>query len=153
MGIFRSRKALSPVIATIILIAVTVAVSIAVAAWMGALTFSFMSSGEQVQLGSPYGWVNGGNTVYLRVSCPSGSAVSVAAVRINGVSCTVSNYTWDNGTASGANPPMPIGPIPAVRSLILGLTWTGGTWQSSYSYSIVVTSAKNNEYRTTGTCP
>jgi len=40
--LWRSRKALSPVIAAIILIAVTVAVSIAVAAWMGALTFAFM---------------------------------------------------------------------------------------------------------------
>jgi flagellin-like protein len=39
--LFKSRKALSPVIASIILVAVTVAVSIAVAAWMGALTFSF----------------------------------------------------------------------------------------------------------------
>jgi len=38
----RSKKALSLIIASIILIAVTVAVSIAVAAWMGALTFSFM---------------------------------------------------------------------------------------------------------------
>jgi flagellin-like protein len=40
--LWRSRKALSPVVAAIILIAVTVAVSIAVAAWMGALTFTFM---------------------------------------------------------------------------------------------------------------
>jgi len=39
----KSRKALSPVVASIILIAVTVAVSIAVAAWMGALTFNFMA--------------------------------------------------------------------------------------------------------------
>jgi len=36
MKILGSRKALSPVVASIILIAVTVAVSIAVAAWMGA---------------------------------------------------------------------------------------------------------------------
>jgi len=42
MKILKSRKALSPVVASIILIAVTVAVSIAVAAWMGALTFTFM---------------------------------------------------------------------------------------------------------------
>ena len=45
--LFRSKKALSPVVAAIILIAVTVAVSIAVAAWMGALTFTFMAT-EQV---------------------------------------------------------------------------------------------------------
>ena len=44
MKILKSRKALSPVVASIILIAVTVAVSIAVAAWMGALTFSFMAT-------------------------------------------------------------------------------------------------------------
>ncbi len=45
----KSRKALSPVVASIILIAVTVAVSIAVAAWMGALTFNFMAT-EQVNI-------------------------------------------------------------------------------------------------------
>ena len=44
MKILRSKKALSPVVASIILIAVTVAVSIAVAAWMGALTFTFMGT-------------------------------------------------------------------------------------------------------------
>ncbi len=45
----RKRKALSPVVASIILIAVTVAVSIAVAAWMGALTFNFMAT-EQLKI-------------------------------------------------------------------------------------------------------
>jgi flagellin-like protein len=44
--LFKSRKALSPVIASIILVAVTVAVSIAVAAWMGALTFSFTKNDQ-----------------------------------------------------------------------------------------------------------
>jgi flagellin-like protein len=49
MKILKSRKALSPVVASIILIAVTVAVSIAVAAWMGALTFTFMGT-EQLTI-------------------------------------------------------------------------------------------------------
>ena len=42
----KSKKALSPVVASIILIAVTVAVSIAVAAWMGALVIGQMSTEE-----------------------------------------------------------------------------------------------------------
>src|SRR4030066_864541 len=42
----KNAKALSPVVASIILIAVTVAVSIAVAAWMGALTIGFMATEE-----------------------------------------------------------------------------------------------------------
>ncbi|MEA2089743.1 MAG: archaellin/type IV pilin N-terminal domain-containing protein, partial [Thermoproteota archaeon] len=44
--LLKTKKGLSPVIAAIILIAVTVAVSIAVAAWMGALTFTFMKTEE-----------------------------------------------------------------------------------------------------------
>ncbi len=44
--LLNNRKALSPVVAAIILIAVTVAVSIAVAAWMGLLSFTFMKTEE-----------------------------------------------------------------------------------------------------------
>jgi flagellin-like protein len=46
----KNAKALSPVIATIILIAVTVAVSVVVAAWMGALTIGFMGNSEQASI-------------------------------------------------------------------------------------------------------
>jgi len=49
--LLKSKKALSPVVAAIILIAVTVAVSIAVAAWMGSLTFTFMET-EQITITS-----------------------------------------------------------------------------------------------------
>jgi flagellin-like protein len=41
-----NTKALSPVVASIILIAVTVAVSVAVAMWMGGLAGGFMESAE-----------------------------------------------------------------------------------------------------------
>ncbi len=40
----KNAKALSPVVASIILIAVTVAVSVAVAAWMGGMTIGFMGT-------------------------------------------------------------------------------------------------------------
>ena len=46
----KNAKALSPVIASIILIAVTVAVSVVVAAWMGGLTLGFMGSAEQASI-------------------------------------------------------------------------------------------------------
>ncbi|MCJ7722074.1 hypothetical protein MUO98_06695 [Candidatus Bathyarchaeota archaeon] len=49
--LLKSKKALSPVVAAIILIAVTVAVSIAVAAWMGSMTFGFMAT-EQITITS-----------------------------------------------------------------------------------------------------
>jgi len=62
--LFRSRKALSPVVAAIILIAVTVAVSIAVAAWMGALTFTFMKT-EELKITS-HEWTAAGITLNVR---------------------------------------------------------------------------------------
>ena len=46
----KNAKALSPVVASIILIAVTVAVSVVVAAWMGGMTIGFMGSAEQVSI-------------------------------------------------------------------------------------------------------
>jgi len=47
--ILRNKKALSPVIAGIILIAVTVAVAIAATTWLGSMSFSFMKT-EQVSI-------------------------------------------------------------------------------------------------------
>ena len=46
----KSTKALSPVVASIILIAVTVAVSVVVAAWMGGMTIGLMGNAEQATI-------------------------------------------------------------------------------------------------------
>jgi len=74
----RSKKALSPVIATIILIAVTVAVSIAVAVWMGALTTGFMAN-EQLTITSANFVVTPGN-VTLSVSNTGTTTVTITQV-------------------------------------------------------------------------
>ena len=46
----KNAKALSPVVASIILIAVTVAVSVVVAAWMGGMTIGLMGNAEQASI-------------------------------------------------------------------------------------------------------
>jgi flagellin-like protein len=136
MKILRSKKALSPVVASIILIAVTVAVSIAVAAWMGALSFSFMGSGEQLNVGSPYAWYNASSTVKIDVSVPGGSAVTIESVRINGTSYT------PTGTLT----------IQPTSKTTLTVPYTPG-FISGYSYQFVVVTAKNHEFQTTGLVP
>ena len=81
MKILKSKKALSPVVASIILIAVTVAVSIAVAAWMGALTFSFMGT-EQLTI-SKLAW-KGPNTNFDIIVTNSGTKdVTIAQIQVN----------------------------------------------------------------------
>ena len=142
MKILRSKKALSPVVASIILIAVTVAVSIAVAAWMGALSFSLMGSGEQLNVGSPYGWANGNTTVYVNVACPGGSAVTVQYVRINGT-----QYANPNVTVT------PTGAIQPTSTAIVQVDITPATFVSGYYYTIVIVTGKNHEFQTTGMVP
>jgi len=46
----KNAKALSPVVASIILIAVTVAVSVVVAAWMGGMSIGLMGNAEQATI-------------------------------------------------------------------------------------------------------
>jgi flagellin-like protein len=84
MKILKSKKALSPVVASIILIAVTVAVSIAVAAWMGALTVGFMGSSSititdvTFNVGTP-------NSITLTMKNTGTKVVTIGQVKVNGV--------------------------------------------------------------------
>jgi len=58
-NIVKSKRALSPVIATVILISVTIVVAVAVAYWMGAIATGYTSF-EQIELPTVYAkWVSG----------------------------------------------------------------------------------------------
>jgi flagellin-like protein len=110
----KNSKALSPVVASIILIAVTVAVSIAVAAWMGALTVGFMDT-NTVTITSATFTDDGGSPaadiIQLAVKNTGTSAVTLATGKVNGATCTIaaaSDLTIADGgtdtiTLSGAN--------------------------------------------------
>jgi flagellin-like protein len=77
---FKSKKALSPVVASIILIAVTVAVSIAVAAWMGALTIGFMGSSSITITNVSF---TGATNITLAVKNTGTNKVTIAQVKVN----------------------------------------------------------------------
>jgi len=106
----KSRKALSPVIASIILIAVTVAVSTAVAAWAGALTFGFMGSSSltvnKVAFTDVNGIVNNGsgvatNELILTLKNTGTKQVTVSQIRVNKV---IKTFDTTNATLKpGAN--------------------------------------------------
>jgi flagellin-like protein len=87
MKILKCKKALSPVVASIILIAVTVAVSIAVAAWMGALTIGFMGSSSITITNVSFGGTSGqaDNTIVLTLKNTGTKQVTIAQVKVNNV--------------------------------------------------------------------
>jgi len=142
MKILKNAKALSPVVASIILIAVTVAVSIAVAAWMAGLIPMF-SSTEQMQvtnmefLADP---VNG--HIYVTVKNTGSASVIINECWVNNVKPT---SVIENGTITN-----------------LPLTWTANmgkvlnitqTVASGYTYQVKLLSAKGNQFFYSATCP
>jgi flagellin-like protein len=86
--LLKNVKALSPVIATIILVAVTVAVSIAVAAWMGALTFSFTKNDQfQVNAVAFVGTSGTANQINMSIQNTGSSSWSIQPTcQVNAVS-------------------------------------------------------------------
>ncbi len=92
----KNSKALSPVVASIILIAVTVAVSVVVAAWMGGMTIGLMGSTEQASITNiqflPAGTGNPDEIVAL-VQNSGSNTVTISTAFINGASATIVNAT------------------------------------------------------------
>jgi flagellin-like protein len=102
----KKRKALSPVIATIILIAVTVAVSIAVAAWMGALTFSFMGSSSLTITNVTFLGTSGAanNQINMTIKNTGTKTVTIGQIKVNNNIMTIDptspSQTYTSGTTS-----------------------------------------------------
>jgi len=135
MKILKSKKALSPVVASIILIAVTVAVSIAVAAWMGALTFTFMGT-EEIKI----------------TNMEFGSGSILVIVNNTGTSPVTINEAWVNNvkkTNADLNPDLP-STVSANSGLALNITTT---ITSGNNYQVKLTSSKGNQFYYSAVAP
>jgi archaeal type IV pilus assembly protein PilA len=130
----KNAKALSPVVASIILIAVTVAVSIAVAAWMGALVVGQMSTEEvkitNIAFKANYQAIN----VTLRNT--GSTSVTITEIRVG---------TGDNLLLAD----VAISPnTQEVADVTLASNWLPG-----YAYQIKAISSKGNTFVYTATAP
>jgi flagellin-like protein len=131
----KNAKALSPVVASIILIAVTVAVSIAVAAWMGALTIGFMGTEE------------------LRITSMTFTSTTITVVANNtGTSPVTINEVWLNNAAIAAGSVTGEGESIAANSgkvfTISGLSIVDGN-----NYQVKLVSSKGNSFPYTAVAP
>jgi flagellin-like protein len=114
----KSRKALSPVVATIILIAVTVAVGLAVAAWMGALTFSYMGT-ESINITSvSFTGTSGANNNNITITMKNTGTktVTLGQVKLNSVNWWA-NVTGTTVLTAGAS---------GKTLTIMNVGWTNG---------------------------
>ena len=127
MKILKSKKALSPVVASIILIAVTVAVSIAVAAWMGALTFTFMGT-EELRI-SKLTWKPLNAGFDLIVNNTGTKDLTITQIQVN--------YGTTGITHQPDSLPLALKASATAPTLTVGFLYTNGT---SYDISVVTSS-------------
>ncbi|HTY75329.1 MAG TPA: archaellin/type IV pilin N-terminal domain-containing protein [Candidatus Nanoarchaeia archaeon] len=135
-----NAKALSPVVASIILIAVTVAVSVAVAAWMGGMTLGFMQT-EQVKVDNPAFDTSAAQTVTVDVTNSGTQAVVLNKVQINGVDVT---------TASDLAAPYT---LKANTLLTITITKPSVTLDAGSNYQITVITSKGNQFSYSAVAP
>jgi flagellin-like protein len=125
----KSRKALSPVVASIILIAVAVALSIAVGAWTGALTFGFTST-EQLRISSMTFDIPS-NTITVSVKNPGASVVTV-------------NEAWVNNVKQNSTNPVLPETVTANSEMVLNITLS--SLKEGYNYQVGLVSSKGNKF-------
>jgi len=137
----KNAKALSPVVASIILIAVTVAVSIAVAAWMGALVVGQMNT-EQIQMGTPSFTPGDAVTgeVTLAVKNSGTSALVISKVYLNGADVTLA-------LTSPATMPYTL-----TENTVTTVTFNAPIVTGD-NYEIKIVTANNNPFATTARAP
>jgi flagellin-like protein len=133
----KNSKALSPVIASIILIAVTVAVSVVVAAWMGGMTIGLMGNAEQATI-TNIGFSNDGatppiDTMVITVSNTGDVPISITNVYVNTVAVLTANV--DTGLPNE---------IAKKSSENMVLSGSAAAYTSGTEYTIKMTTAEGN---------
>ena len=114
--LLKNKKALSPVVAAIILIAVTVAVSIAVAAWMGSLTIGFMETSELTITNMAYD--TDAETITVSITNSGTSSATIASMKVNGATITLT----DSGAAGTADGTLTYAAGASASDLVITLT-------------------------------
>jgi len=144
-----TRRAVSPVIATVILIAVAVALGIAVAVWAGALTSSLQKTEKLVISAYPYfDGTNATQDLVLSVTNDGASSVTVTQVQLNGVPIAsgnlkvTSSFSAGWALSSGVTGTLTVYNAAAVLSLKDGV-----------QYPLTIVTAAGNSYPSTITWP
>ena len=139
----KNAKALSPVVASIILIAVTVAVSVAVAAWMGGMTLGFMNT-EQLKITNAAFTTDGEVDVTMQNTGSNAltiTSISVASTTISADPSASPSITWSTGASAkiaantGATATVPF------------------EWENGGTYQIKVITSQGNSFTYQASAP
>jgi len=137
----KNSKALSPVVASIILIAVTVAVSVVVAAWMSGSIFNLMGTTEQATVTNVQ-LLPAATTVTISLQNTGNSPITVNSASINGHISVITQYSI-NSTAAVSGSTVTFGKsdsnVQVAITVPSGMTLTSGeNYRVSYICMVLV---------------
>jgi len=137
MKILKSRKALSPVVASIILIAVTVAVSLAVAVWMGSLTTGQMQT-EGISFVN-YAWASPSNNTisYINITIRNTGSTDLSIAEVK-----VDNTVVTNLKVGSENMNLPY-PLNKGQEVKITITYN---FQRGVTYNFYVRTSRGNVF-------
>ena len=134
--VFRDKRALSPVISGIILIAVTVAVAMVATSWLGSMSFSFMSIEELNLINCQ--WAQDGSYADLTIKNFGTSKITLNSVKINNNPATSTTFVSGNEILN------------AGEEVILRVFYD---YSISTKYRFSVTTSKSNNFLLISTSP
>ncbi len=137
MKVSRSRKAVTPVVASVILIGVTVAVSIAVAAWLGALPFNFTAT-EQGRISNLIFVAGDGGSITATFQNVGTNPITLTEAWVNNVKIPAADVTL----------PLTIAGNNETNTLTINYDVRTG-----FQYEVKLVSSKGNTFPRTMTVP
>lgn len=167
MKVLKDRRGISPVITTVIIVAVGITIAIAVALWMSGLIGRFTTY-EEIKISTPYAEYDTGSDsfiIYISFKNTGSVATSIDDIRINGLSTSSSSwssssgggftYTWTDGSQGDKLPiDAKVGDtVDLTISFPNGITYPGGQLTHSISLDIKLISSGGKEYPTSAVLP
>ena len=134
--VFKDKRALSPVISGIILIAVTVTVAMAATTWLGSISFSFMAIDEISLVNCQ--WAEDGSYADLTIRNFGTSKTTLNSVKINDNPATSTTFVSGNEIINGG------------EEVILRVF---SDYSTSTKYRFSVTTSKSNNFFLMSTSP
>jgi flagellin-like protein len=155
-NLLKDRRGISPVITTVILVAVGIAIAVAIALWMSGLVGLFTRF-EKIEIKNAYVDANtgGGFTIYVTFSNTGSSDASIDSVLINGKPYSA----WG---AVGLAPSIPVNgslavPVGAQTTLVMTIpadaSSGAATLKSGVTVTVTLHSTSGKEYPTSVALP
>jgi len=160
--LLKDKKGISPVITTVILVAVGIALAVAIGLWMSGLVATFTRF-EKLEVTSAYA-IAGTNqwTVTITVKNTGSADATITTIMVNGIptdnppsgSVSIGVAATDANGGSLSSPySVPVGSTITFTLTVPSGSWGSGTLSSGITLNIVLHSAAGKDYPASVTLP